>query len=81
MESKPKRELVRIAPADGGAKPDLTGKANGRGVYLCKNAECFMKAKKRRSISRSLKIELTEAQLGQLFTELEEVFDIEHKNT
>jgi predicted RNA-binding protein YlxR (DUF448 family) len=78
MESKPKRELIRIAAHGDSVKPDPTGKADGRGVYLCKNAECFAKAKKRRAIGRSLKIDLTEAQLGQLLKELEEVFDIEH---
>jgi predicted RNA-binding protein YlxR (DUF448 family) len=78
MESKPKKELIRVTARDDEVKPDPTGKADGRGVYLCRNAECFMKAKKRRSIGRSLKIELTEAQLGQLLKELEEVFDIEH---
>lgn len=49
MESKPKRELIRIVAAEGVPKIDLTGKANGRGIYLCPNTECFSKAKKKKS--------------------------------
>lgn len=70
MESKPKRQLIRIVSADGGLKIDLTGKANGRGVYLCQNAECFVKARKRKAISRNLDIEITEQELDKLFEEL-----------
>jgi predicted RNA-binding protein YlxR (DUF448 family) len=78
MESKPKRELIRITYSGDTARPDLTGKATGRGAYLCCNTECFMKAKKRRAFARALGAELTEAQLIQLLGDLEEVFDIEH---
>ncbi|MDR2088760.1 MAG: YlxR family protein [Clostridiales Family XIII bacterium] len=78
MESKPKRELIRIASSEGALRLDPTGKANGRGAYLCKNAECFAKAKKRRAFSRAFGVEVTEAQLTRLLGDLEEVFDIEH---
>ncbi|MDF3003440.1 MAG: YlxR family protein [Bacillota bacterium] len=72
MESKPKRELIRIVAADGGPKIDLTGKANGRGIYLCPNTECFTKARKRKAVSRGLEIEIGEAELDNLFKELAE---------
>jgi predicted RNA-binding protein YlxR (DUF448 family) len=78
MESKPKRELIRIAFSEDAIRPDPTGKADGRGAYLCKTAECFMKAKKKRAFSRALGVESTELQLAQLLKDLEEVFDIEH---
>jgi predicted RNA-binding protein YlxR (DUF448 family) len=78
MESKPKRELIRIVFSEGTIRPDPTGKANGRGAYLCKYAECFAKAKKRRAFSRALGVELAEPQLAGLLGDLEEVFDIEH---
>jgi predicted RNA-binding protein YlxR (DUF448 family) len=77
MESKPKRQLIRITFSEGEVRPDMTGKANGRGAYLCKNAECFMKAKKKRAFARALGAELTDAQLAQLLGDLKEVFDIE----
>ncbi len=71
MESKPKKELIRIVEGpDGALHPDLTGKANGRGVYLCPNAQCFALAKKKRAIPRSLDISVTEEQMDALFEEL-----------
>lgn len=73
MESKPKKELIRVVSApDGGLSVDPTGKANGRGVYLCPNPECFATAKKKRAIARGLEIEINEQQMEQLLRELEE---------
>lgn len=70
MESKPKKELIRIVctPQEQ-LKVDPTGKANGRGVYLCPNAECLEKAKKKKAIGRGLKISLSEEQLLGLLEE------------
>lgn len=70
MESKPKKELIRIAGYEGKVSLDPTGKANGRGVYLCKNADCFVKARKRRAIGRGLEMDVTEQDLDKLFEEL-----------
>lgn len=72
MESKSKRELIRIVASDGVPKIDLTGKANGRGIYLCPDAECFTKARKRKAIGRGLEMEIEEQQLDNLFKELAE---------
>ncbi|MBR0596761.1 RNase P modulator RnpM [Sinanaerobacter chloroacetimidivorans] len=72
MESKPKRELIRIVATEDGPKVDLTGKANGRGVYLCPDTECFIKARKKKAISRNLEIDITEEKLDELFKELKE---------
>lgn len=70
MESKQKRELIRIVASDTGPRIDPTGKANGRGIYLCPNAECFSKARKRKAIGRGLEIEVGEQELDNLFKEL-----------
>ena len=41
----PKQDLLRIVKSkDGIIEVDLTGKKNGRGAYICKNAECLKKA-------------------------------------
>lgn len=45
-QMKPKNELVRIVKTEQGAIVDTSGKLNGRGVYICKCAECVEKAKK-----------------------------------
>ncbi len=72
MESKPKRELIRIVASDGVPKIDLTGKANGRGIYLCHDLECFTKARKKKAIGRGLEIEIGEQELDHIFKELAE---------
>lgn len=71
MESKPKRQLIRIVASDEEVAIDLTGKANGRGVYLCPDKECFVKARKKRAINRSLGVDVPEAQLDKIYLELE----------
>ena len=46
-EHSDKKELVRIVKnKNGEIFLDLTGKANGRGAYICKSKECFLKLKK-----------------------------------
>lgn len=73
MESKPKKELIRlVADEEGGLHMDATGKANGRGVYLCPSEECFAQARKKRAIGRSLETSFTEETLDQVFEELRE---------
>lgn len=53
-QMKPKRELIRIVKsADGEIAADLTGKQNGRGAYLCHNADCLVRARKTRQLERS----------------------------
>ena len=37
---------------------DKTGKANGRGAYICKSKDCFDKLKKTRALNRAFKCEI-----------------------
>ena len=54
-EMKPKRELIRVVRSPEGAiSLDATGKSSGRGVYICRSAECLKKARKSNALSRSL---------------------------
>ena len=78
MESKPKKELVRIAAYEGVVSIDPTGKAKGRGVYLCPGAGCFAKAVKKKALSRGLEMEITQEQLNRFAQEFE---GHEEKNT
>ncbi len=53
-EMKPKRELVRVVKStEGEILLDLTGKANGRGAYICRSSECLTKAQKTKRIERA----------------------------
>lgn len=71
MESKQKKELIRIVgDGKGSAMLDATGKAPGRGAYICPSTECFKKARKKYAISRSLGFTLSEQKLDELFEEL-----------
>ena len=43
-EMKPKSEMLRVVKnADGEIFPDPTGKAPGRGAYICSEGECLKK--------------------------------------
>ena len=72
-EHKPKKELIRIVgEGEHDLKIDATGKANGRGVYLCPKGDCFAMARKKRAISRSLEMEISSQVLDRIFEELKQ---------
>ncbi len=61
QEMIPKKELLRVVRnAEGQVSLDLTGKASGRGAYICRKAECFTLAKKRKALDRSLEAGIPE---------------------
>ena len=53
-----KRAMVRIVARPGGAQVDLTGRAEGRGAYLHRDAGCLEIARKRKALERSLKTQV-----------------------
>ncbi len=58
-EMKSKKEMLRVLKTtEEEVILDTTGKMNGRGAYLCKNAECLKKAMKHKGLERSLKMEI-----------------------
>lgn len=66
-EMKPKMELLRVVkPQDGDAKIDRTGKAAGRGAYVCESIECLKKAEKTRALDRALETKIEENVFRQL---------------
>jgi uncharacterized protein len=57
---KPKRELVRVVRTDtGSATVDVTGKAPGRGVYICKSKSCWDNALSKENIDRALRTKVS----------------------
>ena len=51
-----KRGLLRVVrQPDGVVAFDTTGKANGRGAYVCASEKCIALAKKQKKLERSLK--------------------------
>lgn len=71
MESKPKKELIRITGYEGEVKVDTTGRAKGRGVYICRSAECLRAAMKKNALRRNLEMEMSKDQETQLEAQLE----------
>jgi predicted RNA-binding protein YlxR (DUF448 family) len=58
---KEKRELIRvIRTPEGSIVLDGSGRANGRGAYLCRNPECLEKARKKRALEKSLGAQIPE---------------------
>lgn len=54
QEMKPKKELIRVVRnQQGDIKIDFTGKAPGRGAYICRNIECFEKAVKAKRFEKT----------------------------
>lgn len=78
MESKPKSELLRVTYYEGEVGIDTTGRAKGRGAYICRDEECLKKAVKKKAFARAFEKEISKEQEEQLRTQLEEVLsDIE----
>ena len=58
-EMKPKKEMLRIVkPKEGDAFIDFTGKAAGRGAYICINPDCVKKLKKARLLNKTFSAEI-----------------------
>lgn len=59
-EENPKREMFRVArdPA-GEVAIDRTGRAPGRGAYLCRKKSCVEAARKRNALARTLRTSLS----------------------
>ena len=70
-EMKPKMELMRIVkPQEGDARIDRTGKAQGRGAYVCQNIDCLRKAQKTRALDRALDTKIESDVFAQLEAQL-----------
>ena len=70
-EMKEKKELIRVIKTqEGEIFLDTTGKANGRGAYICNSADCLKRALKNRGLERSLKSQIPEEVRERLEKEL-----------
>jgi len=62
-----KRQLVRVVRGlDGEVRPDPTGKAPGRGAYLCAKRTCWEIALKKKRLERSLNVVISAQSLEVL---------------
>ena len=58
---KNKKELIRIVKnKQGEISIDKTGKAKGRGAYICDNVECLEKAIKSKRLERTFETKISD---------------------
>lgn len=74
-EMKPKKEMARIVKSGEEIRLDLTGKANGRGAYICNDGECVKKLRKYKLLSKAFSCAVSD----EIYTEIEENFFGEQK--
>lgn len=71
-EVKDKRDLIRVVRTPAGQLiVDPTGKANGRGAYLCRQTDCWEKSLQKQRLAQALKITLTPEELADLHVQLQ----------
>ncbi len=57
-----KKDLLRVVrDKDGNVSVDTTGKANGRGAYLKKDAEVINKAKETKILDKALEVNIPDS--------------------
>lgn len=66
-EKSSKRGMMRVVRTpEGEVKFDPTGKANGRGAYLCRSIDCVRMARKKKSLAKVLKTQVDECVYNML---------------
>ena len=73
QEMKDKKSLIRMVRSEAGEfSLDFTGKAPGRGAYVCPNRQCMEKAQKSRGLERSFKAPVPKDVYERLLEQLPE---------
>ncbi len=66
-QMRPKRELMRVVRTPAGdVRVDPTGKASGRGAYVCADEACVAIALRDRRLEHALTVPIPEALAGEL---------------
>jgi predicted RNA-binding protein YlxR (DUF448 family) len=66
---KPKKELIRVVKYGEEISLDLTGKANGRGAYVCNDKECIAKLKKQKLLNRTFSCQISDEVYDKIMEE------------
>lgn len=70
---QPKKELLRVVRTpEGDVKLDFTGRANGRGAYICNNDLCIQTAVKKKLFNRDFKTNIEADVYNRLLEEYRE---------
>ncbi len=69
---KNKKEMLRVLRTEEqGVILDTTGRKNGRGAYICPNAECMKRARKSKGLERAFKMPIPDEIYDSLTKEIE----------
>ncbi len=69
---KERSAFLRIVRSpEGRVSADPSGKAQGRGLYICRSVQCLEKAKKRKAFSRSLRMQIPDELFDEILKELQ----------
>ena len=69
-----KQNLLRlVASPEGGVETDLSGKAPGRGAYVCKGGECAQGPGKRSRIDFALRRKMSDKEWSNVWSSIEAV--------
>lgn len=64
----PKTNLIRVVKtSEGKIFVDYTGKADGRGAYVCKSSECRSKLKKIKGLNKAFKCQINDEIYDEVF--------------
>lgn len=69
-EKLPKKELIRIVNTADGVIIDETGKVNGHGCYLKKDADIINKAREKKILNRYLEVDVTDSIYDELLEKI-----------
>lgn len=72
-EMKPKKELIRVVRSpEGGISLDFSGKAPGRGAYVCPDSGCLKRAIKSKALERGFETQIPQEIYDGLLAAMEE---------
>ncbi len=74
-KSFPKRELLRLVYTPHGVQIDPSGKAAGRGAYICNQPECRRRTLNAKVLSDALRVPLSTEQFAALMQQLQQATD------
>ena len=73
QEMKSKKEMIRVLKTtEDEIVLDTTGKKNGRGAYVCRNAACVEKCRKSKVLSRTFDCTVDDSVFEELTRECNE---------
>jgi hypothetical protein len=65
--------MIRVCCYEGRLSVDTTGRAKGRGVYVCRDPECLAKVIKKKALNRGFRTGFDDKALEEVYSSLEKI--------